>query len=311
MSKVKIALLYGGVSGEREISISTGKQIEKTLNPEKYIVSKYDPKKDLKKFFLDAIDKKFDLVFPALHGPFGEDGRLQGMLDMIGMPYVFSGCLASALAMNKYKTKVIAHEAGLNVASNIVIKKDAEYNIDGITDILSLPIVIKPMELGSSVGISIIKNKKDLETAIKKAFKHSEEIMLEKFIEGREFTVAIMGNDDDTKTLPITEIIPISSAFYDYDAKYTDGGSKHICPAEITEKTILNLQKMAINIYNAVGCKDLARADFIWSEKDKKIYFIEINTIPGMTKTSLAPESAHVAGINFENFLDKLIEYNL
>ena len=308
MPKLKIALLSGGISGEREVSLKTGEQIYNVLDQQKYEIFKYDSKTDLKQFFLDAIEKKFDLVFPALHGPFGEDGKLQGMLDMIGAAYVFSGCLASALAMNKNKTKIIAKDARLNVITYVVIYKNEEYDIDEIINKLSLPIVVKPIELGSSVGMSIAKDKQELKQGIEKAFKYDKEVMLEKFVKGRELTVAVMGNERSAKALPVIEIIPKVSGWFDYKAKYEVGGSEEICPAEIPDELRDRAQTMAIKIFKAIGCKDLARADFIWSVDDDKLYFLEINTIPGMTETSLAPQAAKAAGMEFGEFLDRLIE---
>ncbi len=311
MPKLKIALLSGGISGEREVSLKTGEQIYNALNKGKYKIYKYDPKTDLKQFFLDALDKKFDLVFPALHGPFGEDGKLQGMLDMIGMPYVFSGCLASALAMDKYKTKIIARDAGLDVIPDIALQKNEKYNIQEIINKLLLPIVIKPMELGSSVGMSIAKNKRELEQGIENAFKHGDKIMLEKFIKGRELTVAVMGSEQNVRALPVIEIIPKISGWFDYKAKYEVGGSEEVCPADIPDAIRDEIQNLAIKAFKAIGCKDLARADFIWDTEHNIMYFLEINTIPGMTQTSLAPQAAKVAGMEFGEFLDKLIDYAL
>jgi len=306
MPKIKIALLSGGISGERDISLKTGEQIYEALDKNKYEIFKYDPKTDLKRFFLDATDKKFDLVFPALHGPFGEDGRLQGMLDMIGMPYVFSGCLAGALAMDKKKSKIIARDAGLNIAKDIVLKKGEKYSTENIIKELSLPIFIKPLELGSSVGMSKASTEKELEEGIKLAFKHSNKIILEQFIKGRELTVPIMGAPP--KALPAIEIIPKVSDWFNKEAKYEDGATDEICPAKIPDNIKNEIQSLGIKMFNAIGCKDLARADFIWSEKDGKLYFLEINTIPGMTAASLTPKAAKVAGMEFGEFLDKLIK---
>jgi len=316
MAKIKIALLSGGVSGEREISLKTGEQIYNALirqrraGKNKHQIFRYDPKTDLKKIINDAIDKKFDLVFPALHGPFGEDGKLQGMLDMIGMPYVFSDCLASALAMNKNITKIIAKKAGLEVARDIILTKIKKYNTKKIIEKLSLPIVIKPMELGSSVGMSIARNEKELKEGVKKAFKYDSKIMLEQFIKGRELTVAVMGNEKNAQALPVIEIIPKISDWFDYRAKYEVGGSDEICPAKIPDSTRKKIQDLAIKIFKTIGCKDVARVDFICGENDK-LYFIEINTIPGMTKISLVPQAAKVAGMEFSEFLDTIIQYNV
>ena len=306
MPKIKIALLSGGWAGEREISLKTGEQIYKALDKKKYQVSRYDPKNDLGKFFSDALKKKFDLIFPALHGPFGEDGKLQGLLDVLGIPYLFSGCLSSALAMNKYKTKVIIGKEGLIMAPDILIRKNEKYNLNKIIKKLSLPIVVKPSELGSSVGMSIAKTKKELEPGIKTAFRYDREVLLEKFIKGRELTVPVMGNNP-AKALPVIEIIPRVSTWFDYKAKYEVGGSDEICPAKIPGKIKNKIQKQALAAYKAIGCKDLARVDFIWQKGSDKLYFLEINMIPGMTATSLVPKSAKAAGLTFSQFLDKLI----
>ncbi|MDD5031820.1 MAG: D-alanine--D-alanine ligase [Patescibacteria group bacterium] len=306
LKKIKIALLAGGRGGEREISLKTGEQIYKALDKKKYQISRYDPKNNLGKFFSDALKKKFDLIFPALHGPFGEDGKLQGLLDILGIPYLFSGCLASALAMNKYKTKVIAGKEGIIMARDILIRKNEKHSLDKIIKKLSLPIVVKPSELGSSVGMSIAKNKKELEEGIRTAFRYDREALLEKFIKGRELTVPVMGNNPP-KALPVIEIIPKVSTWFDYRAKYEVGGSEEVCPAKIPARIKIEAQREAVAAYKAIGCKDLARVDFIWQKGSDKIYFLEINTIPGMTATSLVPKSAKAAGMTFSQFLDKLI----
>lgn len=311
MPKLKLALLLGGISGEREVSLNTGSVIYDALDKSKYAVTKYDPKTDLKKLIDDIGDKKIDLVFPALHGPFGEDGRLQGMLDMLNVPYVFSNCLASALAMHKVKTKIIAEAAMINTCSYAVINKNEKFNLDIINQEIGLPLVVKPIELGSSVGISIAKDNKEFKEAIKLGFKHNKSLMLEQFIQGRELTVAVMGKEGGGQALPVIEIKPKISKWFDYKAKYEAGGSEEICPAKIPDKVRIEIQDQAVRAFNAIGCKDLARADFIWTEKENKFYFLEINTIPGMTATSLAPQAAKAAGMEFGEFLDRLIGYNV
>jgi D-alanine-D-alanine ligase len=171
--------------------------------------------------------------------------------------------------------------------------------------------VIKPLELGSSVGISIPKNKEDLEKGIIEAFRYGTKVLIEKYIKGRELTVTIMGSSDNPLALPVIEIVPKISDWFDYKAKYEKGGSEEICPANIPEEIKEKVQKLAKKVYIAIGCKDLARADFIWDEKTDNLYFIDLNTIPGMTATSLAPQAAKAAGMKFSEFLDKLIEYNI
>lgn len=309
MNKIKIALLSGGISGEREVSLKTGEKIYEALNKEKYEIFRYDPKNNLRQFINDAIDKKFDLVMPALHGPFGEDGKIQGLMDMLGIPYVFSRCLASALAMDKYKTKIIVKNYNIPVIPDILFSK--KIGEDEIINKLGLPLVIKPSELGSSVGISLAKTKEELSKGLKEAEKYSSKILIEKYIKGRELTVVIMGNKT-AKALPVIEIMPKTSEWFDFQAKYTPGASKEVCPANIPKNIKEKIQEYAIKIHKAIGCKDLSRADFIWNEVgDNKIYFLEINTIPGMTETSLAPQAAKAIGLEFNDFLDELISKNI
>ena len=346
--KINLAIIFGGKSGEHEVSLASAISVMKALGKNKYNIipiaitkkgnwlignkgEKYIKlhsasagkenaisekksqslvtinKKDLTNYSEgDTKGKKIDLVLPLLHGPFGEDGRIQGMLDMLDAPYVFSGVLAQALAMNKPKTKALVKNEGVLVARDILIRKNEKYNLNKIIKKLSLPIVVKPSELGSSVGMSIAKTKKELEPGIKTAFRYDREVLLEKFIKGRELTVPVMGNNP-ARALPVIEIIPKVSAWFDYRAKYEVGGSEEICPAKIPGKIKNKIQKQALAAYKAIGCKDLARVDFIWQKGSDKLYFLEINTIPGMTATSLVPKSAKAAGLTFSQFLDKLI----
>jgi D-alanine-D-alanine ligase len=310
MAKIKLALLSGGLSKEREVSLKTGEKIFEALDKKKYDIFRYDPKSDLEKLIKDLFARKIDLVFPALHGPYGEDGTLQGMLDMFQVPYVFSGTLASSLAMNKFKTKRVAECFGVRVAKDLVISKGSAYELDRAVTYLGLPIVVKPTELGSSVGITIAKTEKELKYGVEKAIEHGE-VLLEEFIEGRELTVAVMGSGRDPEALPVIEIKPKKSDWFDYKAKYEAGASEEICPAPISDEIKRKIQKDAVTVFQAIGCRDLARADFICDEDNKKLYFLEINTIPGMTATSLAPQAAKEYGLDFPKFLDKLIELAL
>lgn len=349
MSKLNLAVVFGGQSGEHEVSLKSANQVMSALNKEKYniipiaitkkgqwlvgdkgkeymelnlpkaseeggisveqsqsLVAINQTGKELKTFSEgDTGGSKIDLVLPIVHGPYVEDGKLQGMLDMLSLPYVFSGTLASALAMNKFKTKLIAKKAGLMIAKDMVLGK--KYKTEKIVKKLNLPVVVKPIELGSSVGISIAQTEEELKIAIDKALEHGDEVLLEQFIKGRELTVAVMGTKTP-KALPVIEIIPKVSTFFDYKAKYQSGGSEEICPAEIPDEIRKKVQRYAVKVFKALGCRDLARADFIWNEETGKIYFLEINTIPGMTATSLAPQAAKAAGMEFSEFLDKLIE---
>lgn len=346
--KINVGVIFGGRSGEHEVSLKSAKEVMTNLDPEKYNIipiaitktgkwllgekgadymalnlSKAEkiggvenPSQDLivaennsnlTDFSEGESDSKIDVILPIGHGSFMEDGKLQGMLDMLGVPYVFSGTLASALAMNKQKTKLVAKSAGLKVAKEVSVFKNKKYNQAKIIQKLGLPIVVKPIESGSSVGMSIVREAENLDQAIEKAFEYSKEVMLEEFVKGREFTVAVLGNEHP-KALPVVEIIPKIADFFSYEAKYQTGGSEEICPADIPEEIRKKMQKYALKIFKALGCRDLARADFIWNDQDSKLYFLEINTIPGMTSASLAPKAAKAAGFTFPEFLDKIIQ---
>lgn len=310
MAKIRIALLQGGFSGERGVSLKTAKEINKNLNRKKFKVLTYDPKKDLTKIVNDAKSKKFDIVIPALHGFFGEDGKVQGIIETFGIPCLFSGSLASAMAMDKKVSKIIAKQASLRIAQDIILKKHEKYDVNKIAKKINFPAVVKPTGLGSSIGITIAKNKNELSKGIKSAFKYGEEIMIEKYIKGREFTIGIYEQNMDIKALPVIEIIPKVSKWFDYKAKYQDKGSDEICPANISVKLSQKMQKIAIDLFKNMACKDLARVDFILDSKNVP-YFIEINTIPSMTKNSLIPKALNTVNIKLNSFLEILIENNL
>jgi D-alanine-D-alanine ligase len=306
MQKTKIALLYGGTSNEREVSLRSGAAVLEALDKQKYEIFEYDPKDQMQNFIKDAYDKKFELVLPILHGEVGEDGKLQGLLEILGIKYVFSGCLAQALSMNKNKAKIIAKAAGVPTAKSITINKSDNYNLPNIKEEIGLPVMVKPVSSGSSVGISKANSEEELTVGVASAFQHDEEVLIEKYIQGREFTVAVIGNKVP-EAMPVVEILPQVAEFYDYRAKYEEGGSKHICPAELDEATTNKIQTLAIKVFKAIGCADLARVDFIMDEENN-FYFIEINTIPGMTSVSLVPDSAQAVGLDFTTFLDRLID---
>ena len=315
MATLRIALLAGGLGGEREVSLKTGSQIYDALDKAKYEITRYDPKTDLRRFVDDGLDKKFDLIFPALHGPYGEDGKIQGLFELLKIPYVFSGVMASAIAMNKLMAKQIADKAGLETIPDMVIEKTeiSDYSkiITYIESKFSLPLVIKPMELGSSVGISLIREKADIRKGLESGFSYDKKLILEKYIQGRELTCAVIGQGSATEALPVIEIRPRVADWFDYRAKYETGGSEEICPASIPDEVKNQVQFSAQEIFHAIDCKDLSRIDFIWDEAGNHLYFLEINTIPGMTATSLAPQAAKAAGMDFSAFLDRLIGFNI
>jgi len=303
--KIKIALLLGGFSAEREISFKTGKMIAKNLDKKKYQVFLFDPKENLEEFIARVKQKKFDVVFPALHGPLGEDGTIQGLLELFDVPYVFSGVLASALAMDKVMTKKILETEKILMPRHVILGKN--YRQSDLKKI-KLPAVVKPVDQGSSVGTFIVKTEDELKNAIKEAFKFGPKIMIEEFIDGKEITAAVLGNAKP-RALPLIEIRPKISHFFDYRAKYEVGGSEEICPAPISKNLTKKFQQIAVKIHQVLGCRGVTRSDFIL--KNNKPYFLEINTIPGMTETSLVPQAAAKAGISFPKLLDKLIELAL
>jgi D-alanine-D-alanine ligase len=307
MKKLTVALLAGGISSEREVSLNSGEQVYEALNKDKYHILQYDPKTDLARLVQDAA--RIDIALIILHGPYGEDGTVQGMLDLLKVPYQGSGVLGSALAMNKVVTKQLYEKAGLPVIPYLVYGRDETVDVDKCTAQLGLPLVVKPVEAGSSVGMSIVKSAADLKSAVKKAGEFDRMILVESYIEGTELTAGVLGNSQ-LQSLPLIEIIPDKSYdFFDYEAKYTAGATEEICPARINQALTQKAQKYAQIAHRALFCKGYSRTDMIL--KDDEMYVLETNTIPGMTATSLFPQAAQQAGMSFSQVLDRLIELGL
>jgi D-alanine-D-alanine ligase len=307
MEKLTIALLSGGISSEREVSISSGDQVYEALDHNKYDIIRYDPKTDLPQLVTDA--SKIDAALIILHGPFGEDGTVQGLLDLLNIPYQGSGVLGSALGMNKLASKYLYETSGLLVPPYVVIGKNDTLEADACVQRLGLPLVVKPVGSGSSVGISIVKSKDLLKEAVDKAFEQDSMVLIEAHIDGIELTGGVIGNDQ-LEALPIIEIIPSESFdFFDYEAKYTAGATNEICPARIDDVMTKKSQEIAKTAHKALFCKGYSRTDMILKGQD--IYVLETNTIPGMTATSLLPLAAGEAGIPFGQLLDRLIELSI
>lgn len=307
MKKLTIALLYGGISFEREVSLMSGKQVYEALDKDKYKVLRYDTKTDLKRLTNDA--SQIDAALIILHGPFGEDGTIQGMLDLLGISYQGAGVLGSALAMNKLVSKQLYESSRLPVPPYMSIKRRDRIDPESFVKRLGLPLVVKPVNGGSSVGISIVKTKDTLTAAVKNAFEQDETVLLEAFIEGIELTGAVLGNDN-LEALPIIEIVPEKNhVFFDYKAKYTAGETQEICPARIDANLTDKAQTYARLAHQSLFCKGYSRTDMIL--KGREIYVLETNTIPGMTSNSLLPLAAKAAGISFEQLLDRLIMLSL
>lgn len=305
--KLRLALLAGGKSGEREVSLKGAEEVARALDPKKYEVRRYDPATDLA--LLAAEADTLDVAFILLHGPFGEDGTVQGFLDLLSLPYQGSGVLGSALAMDKNLAKILYRNNGLKVPEWYMAKKEDIDNPNKIPEQLGLPLVIKPANQGSSLGMTIARSEDEITEGLKKAFAIDHQVMVEEFIEGREITGGILGNDELTP-LPLVEIIPGEQyEFFDYEAKYQPGASSEICPAELDDPITIRAQQFALTAHRALQLRGYSRTDMIVCGDD--IYVLETNTIPGMTPTSLLPQGAAAAGLNFAALLDRLIELAL
>jgi D-alanine-D-alanine ligase len=305
--KLRIALLAGGRSEERAISLESGEQVFRALDGSRYDVSRYDPATDLSLLASNAA--QIDVALIILHGRMGEDGTIQGMLDSLGIPYQGSGVLGSAIAMNKILSKQLYVQAGLPTSPAIVADRSNQPEISTVIDRLGMPVVVKPEHEGSSIGLTIARQAKDLSRAFEKAWQFDKRCLVEKYISGIEITAGVLGNDD-LLALPLIEICPDQRyEYFDYEAKYTPGATKEICPARISPELTEKAQEYARRAHNALYCRDYSRTDMILSGND--FYLLETNTIPGMTATSLFPQAAAKAGIGFPQLLDSLIELAL
>lgn len=306
--KLHIALIAGGVSGERQVSLNGAIGVEVNLDPEKFIVRRYDPATDLARLATDA--PEIDFAFILLHGLHGEDGTMQGFLDLLGVPYQGSGVLGSAIAMDKHLAKELYRLHELPVADWLVVTEDDELDGSGLVGRFGLPVVIKPVREGSSLGLTLAKTMGELLAGIHKALEHDREVMVEKYIKGKELTVGVLGNRT-VEPLPVIEIIPGDGfSFFDYDAKYKAGATEEICPARISDETRDLAQKYGVLAHRALRLRGYSRTDMILSD-DGGFYLLETNTIPGMTPTSLMPQAAAAYGLDFPAFLEKLVELGL
>ncbi len=303
MGKLTLALLSGGVSSEREVSLNSGDQVYAALDKDKYQIIRYDPKTDLARLVEDAPQINAALII--LHGPYGEDGTVQGLLELLNIPYQGSGVLGSSLAMNKLAAKYLYEKAGLLVPPYLALQKGGSMDPTTWEKQLGLPLVVKPNEAGSSVGMTIVKSQDAMSAAVEKAFTHDSTVLLESYIDGIELTAGVIGNQE-LQALPLIEIIPDDEhEFFDYEAKYTAGVTQEICPARVDDQITSTAQEYAKTAHRALFCKGYSRTDMIL--KADQIYVLETNTIPGMTATSLLPQAAQVAGFSFSGLLDELI----
>ena len=291
-----VAVLMGGWSAEREISMVSGAAVAKSLADAGLEVTPVDVQRDMGAL-LTRLYPRPDAVFNALHGRFGEDGCVQGLLDILDIPYSHSGLLASALAMDKPMAKRLFAAAGIPVAEHVIAARE-EITAGAV---MERPYVVKPLNEGSSVGVHMVLEGDDEPLFDDTGWPYGDRVMVEKFIPGRELTVAVMGD----RALAVTEIIT-AREFYDYDAKYADGGSRHVLPAEIDGKIADEAMRLAVLAHQTLGCRGVSRADFRLDGND--LYLLEINTQPGMTPTSLVPEQAVHAGISFQDLVVWMVD---
>jgi D-alanine-D-alanine ligase len=346
--KINVAVLMGGRTAEHEVSLKTGTVIANALDKGKYNVKPVIITKmgkwlipggyigqlegaekrfeigDVQKpgivpinagTALDkAVEEKVDVVFVAMHGPLGEDGTVQGLLELADIPYTGSGVLASSLAMNKMMSRKLFQYEGLNVPQSRVFtlwdwEKSASAIVSKVKTEIGFPCVIKPMELGSSVGVSIVRAEEDFQSDFRKVLRYSNEVLIEEFLDGPEVTCAVLGavsGDEPTPLVP-TQIIPVISEFFDYAAKYTPGATEEIPPPrDISDEMFREIQETAVRAHKILGCGGMSRTDMIIS--DGTLYVLELNTIPGMTEVSLYPQAAKAAGIEFPDLLSRLIQ---
>lgn len=294
----RVAVLLGGWSSERQVSLVSGRACADAARRLGHDVVEIDARPDI---YLQLRDAKPDVVLNALHGPWGEDGRVQAVMELLGLAYTHSGVLASALALDKPRAKAVFEQAGLAVASHVVADRRAA----AAAHLMPLPYVVKPIFEGSSVGVFIVREGANRPPAalLDPDWKYGEQVMIEAFVAGRELTVGVMGD----QALGVTEIVT-SRDFYDYEAKYAEGGSRHVLPANISESLAQRAKDAAIIAHNALGCRGVSRSDFRYDEAKDRLVILEVNTQPGMTPTSLVPEQAAHIGLSFEDLVHWMIE---
>ena len=313
MAKTRVAVVYGGRSGEHEISLVSAEAVIAAMDPERYDVVRYLIGKDGKWNPHPILPEPganpgIDVVFPVLHGTFGEDGTVQGLFELADLPYVGANVLASAVSMDKDVMKRVCRDRGLPVVDWVVLGREA-MDADTAGRTLPFPIFVKPANLGSSVGISKAHNCAELKTALEVAAQFDRKIVLERGIDGREFECAVLGNDSPEASMP-SEILP-SREFYDYEDKYELNLARTEVPANLPPGEIAEMRRLAIECYKAVGCEGMGRVDFLREAATGRLYINEINTIPGFTPISMYPKMWEYSGIPYPELIARLIELAL
>jgi len=323
MPKMNIAFVTGGYSTEAVISYKSAITIENNLDKEKYNVFKIDitpegwwyeeggtkTAVDRNDFTINKADKKikFDAVFIGIHGTPGEDGKLQGYFDLMNLPYTSCDAATSALTFNKRYTVAVAAFAGIGVAHSVHLFSHTPVDSADILKRLQLPVFVKPNNGGSSIGMSKVSKAEDLPTALQKAFKEDDQVLIEEFIAGREFTIGVFKSRGEIITLPFTEI-KTHKEFFDFEAKYTAGMSEEITPAQVDESVAEKVRSTAKKVYQIFNCRGIVRMDFIFHDQKKEPYLLEINTVPGQSEASIVPQQVRANGWTLKDFYSKLIE---
>jgi D-alanine-D-alanine ligase len=311
--KISVAVLYGGRSGEHEVSIRSAESVMAAMDPAKYEIrrifitpeGRWDPRPILPE---PGANPGIDVVFPVLHGTFGEDGTVQGLLELAGLAYVGAGVLASAAAMDKEVMKRLCIERGLPVVDYVTLARNGLCAAD-VERKLSYPVFVKPANLGSSVGISRARDREELDRALGVAAQYDRKIIVEREIVGREFECSVLGNENPEAAVPC-EILP-SRDFYDYEDKYLLGKARAVLPADLAPGVVAEVRRLAVECYRAVECEGMARVDFLFESATGRLYINEINTIPGFTSISMYPKMWEAAGLPYPALIDRLIDLAL
>jgi D-alanine-D-alanine ligase len=312
--QTRVAVIYGGRSGEHEVSLRSAKSIIEAMDADRYKVLHYLISKEGRWSPRPIVPEpkgnpEIDVVFPVLHGTFGEDGTLQGLLELADLPYVGAGVLASSVSMDKEVMKRLAGERGLPVVDYLALSSHEAHNLEGICSRFQFPVFVKPANLGSSVGISKARDCAELKSALELAAAYDRKIIVERGIIGREFECAVLGNQHPIASTPC-EILP-SREFYDYDDKYLLDQAQTLIPANLSAERTAELQRLAVECYRAVECEGMARVDFLMEAETGRLFINEINTIPGFTSISMYPKMWEYSGLPMPKLIDRLIELAL
>jgi D-alanine-D-alanine ligase len=322
MHKIKVVLFMGGDSGEYEVSIASASQVKNNLDPEKFEVYPvlirdgkwtYCPENGTQIPFdrnnhcllIGNETVKFDCAFIAIHGTPGEDGKLQGYLDIAGIPYTTCDVTTSALTFNKYFCNDLAKQYGVKVANTIIVRQSESWNADSLVAEVGLPCFIKPNKAGSSVGVSKVYEKAGIEDAINKAFAEDDEVLVQQFIKGREMACGVFTMNGEIEVFPVTEVIS-KNDFFDYQAKYTEGLASEITPAPITKEQSSECRQLTEYMYRKFNCKGVVRFDYFLA--DNEWWFLEVNTVPGFSAESIIPKQAKAAGFTLKDFYGALVD---